>query len=86
MQSLNQNMTFSSFEQNGWKWSDDKLKVKMKMKTFKCQKTIIQTIKKVRGKFLAFFLVKILVMNSYLKNHETECFIQRQPTRGALQK
>ena len=25
LQSLNQNMTFSSFEQNCWKWCDDKL-------------------------------------------------------------
>ena len=25
LQSLNQNMTLSSFEQNGWKWCDDKL-------------------------------------------------------------
>ena len=25
MQSLNQSMTFSSFEQNGWKWCNDKL-------------------------------------------------------------
>ena len=36
--------------------------------------------------FLTFFLVKILVMNGYLKNHETECFIQKQPTRDILQK
>ena len=25
LQSLNQNMTFPSFEQNGWKWCDEKL-------------------------------------------------------------
>ena len=62
------------------------MKVTMKMKMFKCQKTIIQAIKKVTRKFLIFFLVKILVMNGYLKNYETECFIQKQPTRDVLQK
>ena len=62
------------------------IKVIMKMKMFKCQKTIIQAIKKVTRKFLIFFLVKILVMSGYLKNYETECFIQKQPTRDVLQK
>ena len=61
------------------------MKVTMKMNTFKCQK-IIQVIKKVTEKFLTFFRVKILVMNSYLKNYKTECFIYKQPTRGLLQK
>ena len=61
------------------------MKVTMKMKTFKCQK-IIQVIKKVTEKFLTFFQVKILVMNSYLKNYKTECFIYKQPTRDLLQK
>ena len=41
------------------------MKVTMKMKIFKCQKIIIQAIKKVTEKFLTFFLVKILVMNGY---------------------
>ena len=53
---------------------------------FNCQKTIIHAIKKVTGKFLTFFLVKILVINGYLKNYETESFIQKQPTRCDLQK
>ena len=52
----------------------------MKMKMFKCQKTIIQAIKIATGKFLTFFLVKVLAINDYLKNYETECFIQPQPT------
>ena len=37
-------------------------------------------------KFLTFLLVKILLMNGYLKNCETEIFIQKQPTRVVLQK
>ena len=56
------------------------------MKMLKCQKTIIQAIKKVTRKFLTFLLVKILLMNGYLKNCETEIFIQKQPTRVVLQK
>ena len=62
------------------------MKLTMKLKMVKCQKTIIQVIKKVTGKFLAFFLIKVLVMNGYLKNYEIECFIQKQPTRAVLQK
>ena len=62
------------------------MKVAMKTKMFKCQKKIIQAIKKVAGKFLIFFLVKILVMNDYLKKYETECFIQKQLARDVLQK
>ena len=61
------------------------MKVTMKMKMFKCQKTIIQVIAKATGEFLTFFLVKIL-MNNYLKNYKNECFIQKQPTRNVLQK
>ena len=37
-------------------------------------------------KFLTFLLVKILQMNGYLKNCETEIFIQKQSTRVVLQK
>ena len=55
--------------------------VGMQTKMFKCQKTIIQALKKVIKKFLTFFLVKILVMNGDLKNRKTDCFIQKQPTR-----
>ena len=62
------------------------MKLTMKLKMVKCQKTIIQVIKKVTGKFLAFFLIKVLVMNGYLKNYEIECFIQKQPTRAVQQK
>ena len=62
------------------------MKVAMKTKMFKCQKKITQAIKKVAGKFLIFFLVKILVMNDYLKKYETECFIQKQLARDVLQK
>ena len=62
------------------------MKLTMKLKMVKCQKTIIEVIKKVTGKFLAFFLIKVLVMNGYLKNYEIECFIQKQPTRAVLQK
>ena len=51
------------------------MKVTMKTKMFKCQKKIIQVKTKATGKFLTFFLVKILVMNGYLKSYETECFI-----------
>ena len=51
------------------------MKVTMKRKMFKDQKTIIQAIMKVTAKFLTFFLVKILVMNGYLKHYEIECFI-----------
>ena len=40
------------------------MKVTMKTKMFKCQKTIIQTIKKVIEKYHTFFLVKICVMNN----------------------
>ena len=60
--------------------------VNMKMKMLKCQETIIQAKKTVAGMFLTFFLVKILVMNGYLKNYEGECFIQKEATRGILQK
>ena len=49
--------------------------VMMRMKMFKGQKTMTQTIIKVTGKFLIFLLVKILVMNGYLKSYETKCFI-----------
>ena len=62
------------------------MKLTMKLKVFKCQKTMIQVIKKVTEKFLAFFLIKILVMNGYLKNYEIECFIQKQLTKAILQK
>ena len=62
------------------------MKVTMKMKMFKSQKTIIQAIKKVTRKLLIFFPVKILVMNGYLKSYETECFIREQPTRDVLRK
>ena len=51
------------------------MRVRMKMKMFKCQKKIIQVRTKATGKFLTFFLVKILVMNGYLKSYETKCFI-----------
>ena len=61
------------------------MKVTVKTKMSKCQKTIIQAIKKVTGKFLIFFLVKILVMNGYLKN-SLNVSIQKQPTRDVLQK
>ena len=40
---------------------------------------------KVTGKFPTFYLVKILVINGYLKNYESECLIPKQPTRGVLQ-
>ena len=60
--------------------------VNMKMKMLKCQETIIQAKKTVAGMFLTFFLVKILVMNGYLKNYEGERFIQKEATRGILQK
>ena len=62
------------------------MKVTMKIKMFKCQKTIIQAIKKVTETFLLFFLVDILVINGLLKIYKTKCFIYKQPTRGALQK
>ena len=62
------------------------VKVTMKMKMFKCQKTVIQVITKTTGKFLAFFLVKILVMNGYLKSYKTKCFIYKQPSKGVPQK
>ena len=62
------------------------MKVTMKMKMLKCQKTIIQAIKDMARKFLTFLLVKILLMNGYLKNYGTEIFIQKQPTRVVLQK
>ena len=45
----------------------------MKTKMFKGQKTMTQTIAKVTGKFLNIFLVKILVLNGYLKSYATEC-------------
>ena len=41
--------------------SNSFMKVTTKTKMFKCQK-IIQVMKKVTGKFLTFFLVKVLVM------------------------
>ena len=41
--------------------SNSFMKVTTKTKMFKCQK-IIQATKKVTGKFLTFFLVKVLVM------------------------
>ena len=41
--------------------SNSFMKVTTKTKMFKCQK-IIQAMKKVTGKFLTFFLVKVLVM------------------------
>ena len=47
----------------------------MKAKMFKSQGKIIQAKIKATGKFLTFFLVKILVMNGYLKNYESEYFI-----------
>ena len=62
------------------------MKVTMKTKMLKSQKNIIQAIKKVPWTFLTFFLVKILVMNGYLKNYKTECFIQKQLARDVLQK
>ena len=49
------------------------MKMMMKTKMFKGQKTMTQTIAKVTGKFLNIFLVKILVLNGYLKSYETEC-------------
>ena len=51
------------------------MKVVMKTEMFKSQKKIIQAITKVTGKFLTFFLVKILVIHGYLKNCKTKCFI-----------
>ena len=45
------------------------MKVTMKMKMFKYLETIIQAIKTVAGKFLTFFIVKILVMNGYRENY-----------------
>ena len=54
------------------------MKMTMKTKMFKCQKKKkekIQVITKAIGKFLTFFLVKIPVMNGYLKSYETECVI-----------
>ena len=51
------------------------MKVTKKTKMFKCQKTVIQVIAKATRKFLTFFLVKILVVNGYVKSYETECFI-----------
>ena len=43
----------------------------MKTKKFKDQKTIIQAIMRVTGKFLTFCLVKNLVINGYIENFET---------------
>ena len=40
------------------------MKVTLTTKMFKCQKAIIQSIKKVNGTFLTFFLVQIPVMNN----------------------
>ena len=42
--------------------------------------------KKRPGKFLIFFLMKIPLINGYVKNYETECFIQMQRISGVLQK
>ena len=39
----------------------------MKKTMFKCQKILIQAIKKMTGKFPALFHMKILVVNVYLK-------------------
>ena len=59
-------------------WIGRFMKVVKKTKMFKCQKIIIQVIKKAIGKFLTFFLVKILVMNGYVRSYETKSFILKQ--------
>ena len=52
------------------------VKVTMKMKLFKCQKTITQAIKKVTWKFETFFLVKIIVMDVSLRSSQLEVFYE----------
>ena len=50
------------------------MKVTTKTKMFKCQK-VVQAMKKVTGKFLTFFLVKVLVINNVsVKSSQQEVF------------
>ena len=55
-------------------------KVTMKTKMFKCQKTIIQMIKKVTRKSLTFFLVKILMMNICFRSSQQNVFYKMVTT------